>query len=125
MKQKRILIAIVSLALLSTLLTSASVSVTAADNLAVNGDLELGSTNGWTVNSGAIETATVHGGSYALKLSHANACWPAFRINFGKTLKAGTTITFKMYGNYSYAAAAGVNKYMKLSKPKISAICVI
>ena len=59
-------------------------------------------------------SAPENGGSYALKLSHANACWPAFRMNFGKTLKAGTTITFKMYGNYSYTASAGVNKYMKL-----------
>ena len=59
-------------------------------------------------------SAPENGGSYGLKLSHANACWPAFKINFGKTLKAGTTITFKMYGNYNYTAAAGVNKYMKL-----------
>ena len=58
--------------------------------------------------------APANGGSYALKLSHANHCWPSFRVNFGKTLKAGTTITFNVYGDYDYAAAAGVNKYMKL-----------
>ena len=58
--------------------------------------------------------APANGGSYALKLSHANHCWPSFRVNFGKTLKAGTTITFDVYGNYDYAAPAGVNKYMKL-----------
>ena len=55
-----------------------------------------------------------NGGAYALKLSHVNHCWPSFRLNFGKTLKAGTTITFDVYGNYDYAAPAGTNKYMKL-----------
>ncbi len=59
-------------------------------------------------------SAPANGGSYALKVSHASNCWPNFRVNFGKTLKAGTTITFDVYGNYDYAAAAGVNKYMKL-----------
>ena len=59
-------------------------------------------------------SAPENGGSYALKLSHAYGCWPAFKIDFGKTLKAGTTITFKVFGNYTYAAPAGVNKYMKL-----------
>ena len=53
-------------------------------------------------------------GNYALKLSHASDCWPHFRINFGKTLPAGTVITFDAYGNYDYVAAAGVNKYMKV-----------
>ena len=64
--------------------------------------------------SAAGVTAPVNGGSYALKLSHANNCWPSFRVNFGETLKAGTTITFDVYGNYTYAAPAGVNKYVKL-----------
>jgi len=59
-------------------------------------------------------TAPTNGGSYALKVSHASNCWPNFRMNFGKTLKAGTTITFDVYGNYDYAAAEGVTKYMKL-----------
>ena len=59
-------------------------------------------------------TAPANGGSYALKLSHGSHCWPSFRVNFGSTLKAGTTITFDFYGNYDYVAAAGVNKYMKL-----------
>ena len=59
-------------------------------------------------------TAPENGGDYALKLSHTNGCWPAFRLNFGKTLPAGTVITFDFYGNYDYVAATGVNKYMKL-----------
>ncbi len=59
-------------------------------------------------------TAPANGGSYALKVSHASNCWPNFRLNFGKTLKAGTTVIFDVYGNYDYAAPAGVNKYLKL-----------
>ena len=59
-------------------------------------------------------TAPANGGSYALQVSHASDCWPNFRVSFGKTLKAGTTITFDVYGNYDYAAAEGVNKYVKL-----------
>ncbi len=59
-------------------------------------------------------TAPANSGSYALKVSHTSDCWPNFRVNFGKTLEAGTVITFDVYGNYDYAAPAGVNKYMKL-----------
>ena len=59
-------------------------------------------------------TAPANGGSYALKVSHASNCWPNFRVNFGKTLKAGTTVTFDVYGNYDYEAAEGVTKYMKM-----------
>ena len=58
--------------------------------------------------------APANGGSYALKVSHASNCWPNFRVNFGKTLASGTTITFDVYGNYDYVAAEGVNKYVKL-----------
>ena len=58
--------------------------------------------------------APANGGSYAVKVSHANNCWPNFRVDFGKTLKAGTTITFDVYGNYDYVAAEGVNKYFKI-----------
>ena len=53
-------------------------------------------------------------GDYALAVSHENNCWPNFRINFGKTLPAGTTITFDAYGSYDYVAAEGVNKYIKV-----------
>ena len=58
--------------------------------------------------------APANGGSYAMKVSHANNCWPNFRVDFGKTLKAGTVITFDVYGNYDYVAAEGVNKYFKI-----------
>ena len=52
-------------------------------------------------------TAPANGGSYGLKLSHASNYWPTFRINFGKTLKAGTTITFWAYGKIT----SGTNLY--------------
>ena len=52
-------------------------------------------------------TAPTDGGSYGLKLSHASNYWPTFRINFGKTLKAGTTITFWAYGKIT----SGTNLY--------------
>jgi len=58
--------------------------------------------------------APANGGSYAVKVSHVNNCWPNFRVDFGQTLKAGTTITFDVYGNYDYVAAEGVNKYFKI-----------
>ena len=51
--------------------------------------------------------APADGGSYALKLSHADNYWPTFRINFGKKLKAGTTVTFMAYGKIT----SGTNKY--------------
>ena len=59
-------------------------------------------------------TAAKNGGKYALKLSHASNCWPMFRVNFGKTLKAGSIVTFDVYGNYDYTAPSGTNKYLKL-----------
>ena len=52
-------------------------------------------------------TAPTNGGSYALRLSHASNYWPTFRISFGKTLKAGTTITFMAYGRIT----SGTNLY--------------
>ena len=52
-------------------------------------------------------TAPTGGGSYGLKLSHASNYWPTFRISFGKTLKAGTTITFMAYGRIT----SGTNLY--------------
>ena len=44
--------------------------------------------------------APENGGSYALKLSHTSHYYPTFQLNFGKTLKAGTTVTFQVYGSF-------------------------
>lgn len=57
-------------------------------------------------------TAPTNGGSYGLRLSHATNYWPTFRINFGKTLPAGTVIRFQVLGKitsgeYLYNVAKG------------------
>lgn len=52
-------------------------------------------------------TAPTDGGSYALRLNHKSNYWPTFRISFGRTLKAGTTITFMAYGKIT----SGTNLY--------------
>ena len=57
-------------------------------------------------------TAPAENGSYALKVSHANNCWPSFRLNFGETLPAGTVITFDAYADYEYETTG--NKYVKI-----------
>ena len=44
--------------------------------------------------------APANGGEYALKLSHASHYYPTFELNFGKTLEAGTTVTFDVYGTF-------------------------
>ena len=44
--------------------------------------------------------APENGGEYALKVSHSSHYYPTFQMNFGKTLKAGTTITFQVYGAF-------------------------
>lgn len=69
MKLKYVLIAIVSLGLLGLLLIPAPVAVVAEDNLAANGDLELGTTNGWDISSAVIDSTVKHDGSYSLKLT--------------------------------------------------------
>jgi len=44
--------------------------------------------------------APENGGEYALKVSHSSHYYPTFQMNFGQTLKAGTTITFQVYGAF-------------------------
>ncbi len=41
-----------------------------------------------------------NGGSYAAKLSNNSHYYPTFQMNFGQTLKAGTTITFDVWGTF-------------------------
>ena len=45
-------------------------------------------------------TAPENSGSYAVKLSHTSHYYPTFQLDFGQTLKAGTTITFNVYGTF-------------------------
>ena len=41
-------------------------------------------------------------GSNVLMMTGANSLWPTFKIDFGETLKAGTTITFDVLGVIDY-----------------------
>ncbi len=43
-------------------------------------------------------TALDGGDSYVMKMTNGNSLWPSIQFNFGKTLPAGTKITFKAYG---------------------------
>ena len=107
MKLKYVLIAIVSLGLLGTLLLPAPAAVVAADNLAVNGDLEMGNANGWTVNHGSIDAAVYHGGRYSLKLTATNAYAEAAMKTI--PVRKNATITVSFY--YRYDAAPGSKLY--------------
>ena len=60
-------------------------------------------------------SAPANGGNYALKLTCASSQWPTFRINFGKTLKAGTTITFDAYTNDNSGIRSTVSIFEYLS----------
>lgn len=107
MKLKHVLIAIVSLGLLGTLLIPAPAAVLAADNLAANGDLELGTTNGWEISSAAIDSSVVHGGSYSLKLTATSAYTGA--VYKTVPVRKNATVTVSFY--YRYASDPGSNLY--------------
>ena len=107
MKLKYVLLTIVSLGLLGMLLIPAPVAVIAADNLAANGDLELGNTNGWEVANGAIDTATVYSGSYSLKLTATTAYSGAAYKTI--PVRKNATITVSFY--YRYASDPGSKLY--------------
>lgn len=107
MKLKYVLLAIVSLGLLGALLLPAPAAVVAADNLAVNGDLEMGNANGWTVNHGSIDAAVYHGGRYSLKLTATNAYAEAAMKTI--PVRKNATITVSFY--YRYDEAPGSKLY--------------
>ena len=71
MKVKYVLVTIASLCLLCALLMTMPTSVLAAENLAINGDLEMGNSNGWKLNHATVapaEFCDVHSGNYSLCL---------------------------------------------------------
>lgn len=107
MKLKYVLLAIVSLGLLGALLIPAPAAVLAADNLAANGDLELGNVGGWDTPYAAIDTATVYGGSYSLKLNATSAYMGAAYKTI--PVRKNATITVSFY--YRYASDPGSNLY--------------
>ena len=109
MKKMKIIVPLVFLSLLLTmvLVLPTAPTVTAADNLAANGDLELGNTNGWEVANGAIDTATVYSGSYSLKLTATSAYSGAAYKTI--PVRKNATITVSFY--YRYASDPGSNLY--------------
>ena len=107
MKLKYILIAIVSLGLLGMLWIPAPTPVTAADNLAANGDLELGNTNGWDTPNAVIDSATVYSGSYSLKLTATSAYSSAAYKTI--PVRKNATVTVSFY--YRYASDPGSALY--------------
>ena len=111
MKLKHVLIAIVSLGLLGTLLIPAPAAVLAADNLAANGDLELGTTNGWEISSAAIDSSVVHGGSYSLKLTATSAYTGA--VYKTVPVRKNATVTVSFY--YRYAASPNGTYHVMLA----------
>lgn len=107
MKLKQTLSFILSLSLLMGLLAVGSLSTSAAENLAVNGDLEMGSTNGWEATSAAIDSSVKYGGNYSLKLTATSAySGAAYKIvPVGKN----ATVTVSFY--YRYASDPGSKTY--------------
>ncbi len=101
MKIKYVLATIVSLCLVCVFLMTMPASVLAADNLAVNGDLEMGNDNGWKLNNATIAPAEywdVHSGNYALCLNPASDYFESAL----KTVPVGknATVTVSLYYTY-------------------------
>ena len=107
MKLKYVLLAIVSLGLLGMLLIPAPTAVIAADNLAANGDLELGNTNSWNIENAAIDSATVYRGNYSLKLTATSAYSGAAYKTI--PVRKNATVTVSFY--YRYASDPGSKLY--------------
>jgi len=107
MKIKYAWIAIVSLGLLCTLFLPLPSAVTAADNLAANGDLELGTTGGWEIASAEINSSVVHNGNYSLKLTATSAYSGAAYKTV--PVRKNATITVSFY--YRYASDPGSKLY--------------
>lgn len=98
MKMKSILAFALSLCLLCGLLPVA-LPVSAAENLAVNGDLEMGSANGWETPAATLERSVVHNGKYALKLNataaYVGAAFKAIPV------RKNATVTVSFYYRYT------------------------
>lgn len=109
MKLKYVLIAIVSLGLLGAWMIPASPApaVSASENLAVNGDLEMGNTNGWEIASAAIDASVTYSGSYSLKLTATSAYSGAAFKSIPVRKNATVTVSFR----YRYASDPGDKLY--------------
>lgn len=99
MKFRQYVSLILAIALLCSLpVVSPLLTVTAADNLAANGDLELGNTGGWEIASAVIDSSVRYAGNYSLKLTATSAySGAAYKIvPVGK----GATVTVSFYYRY-------------------------
>ena len=109
MKVKHVWIAIVSLGILCALMLPAPAMVVATENLASNGDFELGNTSGWEVGNGSIETATVYDGSYSLKLTATSAYGEAALKTI--PVRSNATITVSFYYRYASTPTGAYHVY--------------
>ena len=105
MKPKQYISFFAVVALLCSLLVVSPIAttVTAADNLAANGDLELGSTSGWEIANATVDSSIKYAGNYSLKLNATSAySGAAYKIvPVGKN----ATVTVSFY--YRYATNPG------------------
>lgn len=111
---KRLLSLLTCLTLLLGVIAIAP-TATAADNLAANGDLELGNTNSWEIENAAIDASVVYSGRYSLKLNataaYAGAAFKAVPVRKNATVtvsfyyRYGTKPGGKLYHVYTYQGA--------------------
>lgn len=92
--------------LLGTLFAVPMLSVSAAENLAANGDLELGTASGWEIGNASVDTNVVYSGNYSLKLTATSAYSGAAY----KTVLVGKNADVTVSFYYRYATNPGSNK---------------
>lgn len=107
MKKMKIIIPVlfVSLLLTMVLVLPMPSSVTAAENLAANGDLELGSTTGWEITNASINSSVKYAGNYSLKLTATTAySGAAYKI---VPVRKNATVTVSFYYRYDSDPGSG------------------
>jgi len=110
MKFRQYVSLILAIALLcSLLMVSPLRTVSAADNLAANGDLEMGNTNGWEIANAQIDSSIKYAGNYSLKLTATSAySGAAYKIvPVGK----GATVTVSFYYRYASTPSNAYHVY--------------
>ena len=93
--------------LCALLMAGSLVTVTAADNLAANGDLELGNISGWEIDNASLSSSVKYAGNYSLKLTSTTAySGAAYKI---VPVGRGADVTVSFY--YRYASDPGRSLY--------------
>ena len=107
MKKMKILVPVlfVSLLLTMVLVLPTASSVTAAENLAANGDLEQGSTTGWEISNAAIDSSVKYAGNYSLKLTATSAYSGAAYKTI--PVRKNATVTVSFYYRYDSNPGSG------------------